>query len=482
MDNNFAKKLYDPGTFREQGHQMVNLLADYLEKVSQQKDGIPVTQWKFPNQQLTYWQEALQNPKLNLPDFFQQVLDQSIHLHHPKYIGHQVSPVAPLAALTSLVSSFLNNGMAVYEMGATATAMERLVIQELSKVLGFDEQADGFLTSGGTLATLTALLAARQKVSQGNIWEKGLRQKLAVMVSEEAHYCIDRACRIMGFGAEGVIKIPVNAQFQMDTSLLEEYYQQAQANGFEVIAIVGSACSTSTGSYDNLEAIGRFCQGKPLWFHIDGAHGGAVAYSSRYASLLKGVTQADSIIIDYHKMLLTPALATAVVFREGKDSYSAFAQKAQYLYEQDEQEWHELGKRTFECTKYMMGFKVYTLLRTYGPELFEANIDYLYQLTQRFARLIESRQDLELALRPQANIICFRYTSAKKSTEELNTINRNLRRQLLEKGEFYIVQTQLKGLVYLRATLMNPLTTELELTQLLDTIGKLLKAEMLSTK
>jgi L-2,4-diaminobutyrate decarboxylase len=313
------------------------------------------------------------------------------------------------------------------------------------------------------LANLTALLAARAKLT--DVWESGNAEKLAVMVSEEAHYCIDRAARIMGMGSEGIIKVPVNEHFQIRVDLLEKYYQDATDKGFKVIAIVGSSCSTSTGSYDDLVGIGQFAKSKNIWFHVDGAHGGAVVFSEKYKYLVNGIEQADSVVIDWHKMLMTPALATALIFKNGDDAYQTFHQKAQYLWaNQTSQDWFNSGKRTFECTKLMMSVKIYAILKTYGEGIFAENVDYLYDLGREFAKMINESKNFELAVEPQSNIVCFRLKSAQ------NERTAEVRKRLLEKGNFYIVQTSIREKTYLRVSLMNPLTTTDDLKELLDEI------------
>ena len=121
-----------------------------------------------------------------------------------------------------------------------------------------------------------------------DVWENGISNKLAIMVSEEAHYCIDRAVRIMGLGEKGIVKIPVDENFALNTELLEESYNKTIHEGYEVIAIVGSAPSTATGIYDDLDTIGDFALEKGIWFHIDAAHGGGAIYSSKYKIIAKG--------------------------------------------------------------------------------------------------------------------------------------------------------------------------------------------------
>jgi L-2,4-diaminobutyrate decarboxylase len=466
--NPILDNAYSPQYFREQGHALIDLLSDYLESVETRQEDIPLP-YHRPEEALNFWQKDLEKPLISdASKLFETVLNRSIHLHHPRVMGHQVPPPAPMAALAGLVSNVLNNGMAVYEMGMTANGMERVVTDWMAKHLGFDGNANGLVTSGGTLANLTAMLTARAIKAPTTVWTEGARDKLAIMVSEQAHYCIDRAARIMGLGTQGIIKVPTDAHFKIRTDLLEAYYQKAKEDGFFVFAIVGSCCSTSTGSHDDLQVIADFSEKHNLWFHADGAHGGAAIFSEKYRPILRGIERADSVVIDFHKMMLTPSLATALIYKKGQDSYHTFQQKAQYLWASTDEDWYSSGKRTFECTKAMIALKVYTLIRLYGEAVFEANVNTLYDLGKNFAQQIKARALFELAVEPECNIVCFRIND--KSSRDLNVLNAQILQKIIEKGRFYLVQTTLRDTVYLRVSLMNPLTTHQDLTELLNTI------------
>ncbi len=460
---------YDPERFRAQGHQLIDSLADYLANM-QHDPRLAVLPWQSPDDRLENWQADYRKaPDAQLNKFWDVVVQQSMHLHHPHYVGHQVAPPAPVAALAGLVSAFLNNGMAVYEMGPVSSALERVVIQEVARLIGYGSAAGGLMTSGGTLSNLTALLAARQHQVEG-AWQNGSPEPLALLVSEEAHYCIDRAVKVMGWGEGGIIKVPTDERYKLRPDALEQCYQRALAKGRRVIAVVGSACTTSTGSYDPLDAIADFCALHKLWFHVDGAHGAPAAFSPEYRSLVRGLERADSITIDFHKMMLTPAITTGLLFKDEAHSYQTFAQRASYLLNDAEGEWFNSGKRAFECTKRMMSLQVYSILRTYGPDIFAENVNYLYGLARTFARMIAERPALALALSPEANIVCFRYAGKQSDADALDQLNAALRQEMLEDGKFYIVQTQLRGQVFLRTTLMNVFTTEAVLGELLNEV------------
>lgn len=467
----------NPENFRQEAHAVVDRLADYLQTLQDPQAAGPVLPWIPPNQLLQEWTAdfaQIRNPQ----DLIREVIAGSNHLHHPHYAGHQVTAPLPLTTLFSWVSALLNNGSAVYEMGMVSSVMERRALQWMARRLGFAEAADGVLTSGGSLGNLTALLAARQAKAGFDVWREGQEggPPLAVLVSDQAHYCIKRAVQMMGWGEAGVRLVPSDSHYRMCTDTLEIKLKEAEEEGRKVIAVVGSACSTATGSIDPLHEIADFADRHQLWFHVDGAHGASFVLDPELQKKMRGIERADSVVWDAHKMLLTPALITAVIFRNGKHSYESFAQKASYLFgdeisEQDN--WYDLGKRTLECTKNMMGFVLYASLASHGEDFFAHYVRAMVDLAQRFARLIQEAPDFELAVLPEANIVCFRYLGKGRPSEEADALQERLRNQVIASGRFYLVQTRLRGSLFLRTTLINPATDIGHLQELLNDLRKL---------
>ncbi len=453
----------DPDIFRKLGHDMIDMLADHL--AVQRKGEVPCMPYEDADSLYDWWLPKLEAGYDDIHVFWQDVLDHSISLHNPKYIGHQVNGPAVLGALGGLMSSYLNNGGAVYEMGMAMTIFERYLIDMVGSKAGYEKSCSGFLTSGGTLANLTAMIAARESA----IAARGLSPstKWTVLVSEEAHYCVARAAKTMGWGEEGIVKIPVDDRFKMKTELLPDMVEQVRASGREIALIVGSACTTSTGSFDDLQAIGDLCHKEQIWFHVDAAHGGANLFSSALRDKLQGIHRADSFIMDFHKLLLTPALATAVIFKDGDDSYRTFSDKAAYLLS-DEKDWYNLGKRTYECTKNMMALKVMNIILYHGLDQIEAYLDRIHETTKEAAAWIDSQPDFEIALEPETNILCFRFVPSDDT--EANSLNLKIREAILREGDYYIVKTNLLGKDYLRTTQLNPLTELSHFKKLIEKI------------
>lgn len=463
---------YDPEAFRAEGHAVIDQLADYLAMTAG-ADG-PVLPYEEPQAVLDAWPIPDSGaPGTSFAGLLPRVLTGSHHIHHPRYVGHQVSAPLGSAALAELASAILNNGTAEYEMGPVSNAMEKRLLEWLGSTLGFGRDIEGLFTSGGSAGNLTALAAARQAIDGVNAWEAGLAgtPPLAILVSEQAHYSVDRAARILGLGAGGVVPVPVDDRYRLDPESIGEAHRRAEANGRRIFAIVGSACSTGTGSYDPLDAIADYAAEHGLWFHVDAAHGAVAALAPRYRHLVAGIERADSVVLDAHKMLLMPALITAVLYRRPGVADHAFHQKQSYVGFDDHGggfAWWDSGLRTLECTKRMMALELYASLSQHGTQFFAEYVEGVFDLARWFAAELDAAPDFELAVEPQANIVCFRITP--DGTADLDELQLDIRNALVRAGAFYLVKTQLDGKVFLRTTIINPRTTESDLHALMAAV------------
>ena len=224
-------------------------------------------------------------------------------------------------------------------------------------------------------------------------------------------------------------------------------------------AVVATAGCTPTGSIDPLIEIAAFCRAHDLWLHVDGAHGASVLLSGKYRSLLEGIALADSVVWDGHKLLYMPATVSAVLFREPQHSYAAFAQEASYLFQgsSDAEETYNTSYRTIECTKRMMGLKLWAAFSLYGVEKLGGLVDQVFATARLLAEKLQSAKDFELLMMPQTNIVCFRYGIDDQS---------GIRKKLVESGAFHLTQVNLHGEIWLRTTIMNPFTAESDLDAL----------------
>ncbi len=465
------KSAFDPESFRREGHEVVNILADFLAGSTPEKRP-RVMAYEEPEAMLAGWADRFgAAPAAPFPELLPEILARSNDLLHPRYVGHQCTTSLPMAALGGFVGDFLNNASAIYEMGPVNVAMERQLVRWMTGLAGWGPEADGVFTNGGTIGNLTALLAARQTTAADDVWGKGVASEapVAVLVPETCHYSVKRAVAVMGLGEDAAAPVAADERYHVRPESLGRAFDEAVGRGRRPVAVVANACSTATGSFDDLEAVGAFARERGLWFHVDGAHGAAVLLSPKYRGLVRGLDRADSFIWDAHKNMLIPALATAVLFRDGGRSYEAFSAKASYLFERSaREEWYNYAHRTMECTKTMMGLRLFVALAALGTDFFGGYITAAYDLARDFAALVRESGDFETAVEPESNIVCFRHL--KKGEADLDGLQRRIRRTLLERGNFYVVQAELRGRAWLRTTLINPRTKLGDLEALLAEI------------
>lgn len=394
--------------------------------------------------------------------FIETYLPTLIRLNDPRFIGHQVSRPHFASALADLVNGMTNNGMAVYEMGPGPVAIERFVVQWLLRFIDWPSGGDGFLTHGGSLANLTAMLAARGTFHPES-WRDGIDTNHVFLLPETSHYCLQRAICILGYGERNIRYLPTNDFGQIEVEQIESVFQKAIDEGKTPVAICANACSTPTGLFDDLNSIGQFAKKKSIWFHVDGAHGGSALVSRKHRNLLKRVELADSMVWDQHKLLQTSALCTAVLFRDSESLNRIFQQRASYLNTSNDEDFPNLFHQTIECTKVPIGLKFYLCLLAIGEQGLADFVDELFLRTKEIHRLISSREGFVCRYTPQSNILCFQYRPKEFDPFEI-------RDQVIREGEFYFTRTELKGEKYFRFTVTSPETSDEIVSKLLDRI------------
>lgn len=394
--------------------------------------------------------------------FVKKYLAATTRLHHPAYLAHQVAVPHSAGALAALIDGFTNNPMAIYEMGPGAAAIEYFVINRLLEKVGWqpaplnmqgsDEHigGGGVLTHGGSLANLTAMLAARSHIAP-EVWDQGHLNDLALLVPAESHYSIARAAGIMGIGQHAVYPLKVDDTGIVIPDRLPAVYRRLQNDGKRAVALVANAGSTAVGLYDPLREISEFCRENRLWLHVDGAHGASALFSARHKKLLDGVEMADSLVWDAHKLMRTPILCAAVLVRDHRTLDNAFQQEASYLFHDKERPGFDFIHRTVECTKAGLGLKFFAVLAALGEQGLADYIDGRFQLALEAYEYIQSHAEFECPAVPQCNIVCFRI----RGSDQLQL---SIRDKLISQGDFYLSTTELGGKRFLRLVFMNPET------------------------
>jgi glutamate decarboxylase len=350
------------------------------------------------------------------------------------------------------------------------------------------QHALGALCSGGTIANVTALWVARNRLFAPAGAFRGIAQEglvsalkhrgadgIAVLVSERGHYSFGKAADLLGLGRDNLIKVQTDAHNRIDLKLLREECRRLQDRNILPLAIVGIAGTTETGNVDPLEALADFALELGCHFHVDAAWGGPTLFSDRYRSLLAGIERADSVTIDAHKQLYVPMGAGMVVFKD-PTALSAIEHHANYILRHGSK---DLGSHTLEGSRPGMSMLVHAGFSIIGRKGYELLIDMGIERAKNFADMIRNHPDFELTCEPELNILTYRYAplavqqALEKATAQQRTCINALLDQICmllqkyqrEAGKTFVSRTRLRMVHYgeeltvLRVVLANPLTT-----------------------
>ncbi|MFC4907772.1 pyridoxal phosphate-dependent decarboxylase family protein [Actinomadura gamaensis] len=399
-----------------------------------------------------------------------QILDlylaTGIQVHSPGYMGRQFSGPVPLAAVVDLVGSAVSQPSSFYEAAQLPKVAERLMAAELNRYIGWDPDRFAMVTtSGGSLANLTAMLAARGRAYPG-LWTHGAAGlhgaagaggRPAVALGTEAHYSVARAAGVLGVGEEQLVRLPADRRGRIDVARAERELDAARRRGLDVFCLVASSGTTSMGAFDPLPELAALTRPRGIWLHVDGAHGASLLVSGRHRHLLRGVAEADSLTWDAHKMMFVPAACTLLFYRDGEAARGAFRQRASYVFDDEPDPYSALdsGDRTLECTKRPMIMPLWTLWALYGPALFERKLDRLCATARLAHRMLRDEPDFTVLHEPEANILCFRYEPARLGRTETHRLQLAIRDRLRTAGRFFISKVNVDGVAALRLVIMN---------------------------
>ncbi len=394
-------------------------------------------------------------------DWLPRYLNATVRLHHPGEIAHQIAVPGIGSALADLIHGATNNPMGLYEMGAGGSVLERAVVRWMLGKVGFDvEDGGGVLTHGGSLANLTALLAARAHVAP-DAWSAGVPGDLALLAPQSAHYSIRRAAAILGLGEDAVVELEVDPLERIRVDRLDAALERVHAAGRRPLALVAVSPATSTGLHDDLSGIAAFCGEHRIWLHVDAAHGGSALLSQRHRGHLAGIEHADSVVWDAHKLLRVSGLAAAVLVRRDRDLPGAFRQRADYVDFGEQAVGFNLLDRAVETTKPTLGLKVFLALAWAGERGLGEYVASRYEMTRRFHDALAAEPGVQCAYVPESNILVFRLEGADQLA---------VRAELLASGRLHLSSTTLGGERWLRLVITSPDTGEQTLAELLAAV------------
>ena len=386
---------------------------------------------------------------------------------------HCASLVESIAA--ELVIAAFNQSMDSWDQAPAATEIEVEVIRNLCRIYGYGENSDGVFTSGGSQSNLSGLLLARDwfcnEKLRYDVKKYGLPgnfRKFRMYTSEVSHFSMEKSAHLMGLGYESVVKVPVNSAMQMDIKALEELIEADIKAGNLPFCAVATVGTTDFGSIDPMPAMRKLCDRYGMWLHADAAYGSGVILSEKYASRVNGLAACDSITVDFHKMFMLPISCSASLIKNGK-YFDALTIHADYLNREEDEEdgYINLVNKSMQTTRRFDALKVWMSFKMRGKEGWSELITRCIDNAAYFYSQLKAADGFEVTNEPEISSVVFRLLPENGSSEDADTMNKRIRRELLHHKGVVIGQTVCNGNVCLKFTLLNPLLTNEKLDSLI---------------
>lgn len=460
----------DPKEFRDMGHQVVDLLAEYLDQIETKRvfpDVEPRTANQLFNEPLPVDASA---PNSVLEELKEKLLPYCTNVGHPGYMGLITPSPNPMGIIADFICSALNQNIGAYSIGPSAVAMERRVVRWLTDLCAYDENAGGNLTSGGMMANFIGLKLARDAVTRDHAQFDGVRNRWAVYASEERHVSVDKAVDCVGLGRNALRPLPTDANFQVRLDTLEEAIAQDKKNDILPMCIMGIFGTTNTGAVDDIRELRRIADREGMWLHADAAYGGGMLLSRDSPMQDRGLNLADSITIDPHKWFYAPLDAGAVLVKDHRRLTASFGIKPSYLTDEFDQanERYQYYVHGFEQSRRFRSLKVWMSFKRYGTRQIAEWIDNNVRQAKHLYALAKKDPEFEPACIPPMSATCIRYKGAHISEDESKNLHAEVAQRVEQSGRFWISTTELKGKTWFRINPVNFRTRQEHMDQLFD--------------
>ena len=486
-------------------HLSDNILDFLSQHVVTKKTSLEEVEKDFANAKVPESPEFVSTHAETLLD---KLVAHSVNTYSPTFIGHMTSALPYFHLPLSKLMVGLNQNLVKIETSKAFTPLERQVLGMLHNLVydrseAFYEQhlhsaqhALGAFCSGGTIANITALWVARNKLlgpqpGFAGVAKAGLAaayrfhniNHLGVMCSKRGHYSLSKAVDALGLGREQLIALPAPQQ-TLDPEKALRAGKRYQEEGNKLLAIVGVGGTTETGHVDPLDELADVAEQLGCWFHVDAAWGGATLFSSQYRDRLKGIERAESVTIDAHKQMYVPMGAGMALFKDPENA-NAVRHHAQYILRAGSK---DLGATTLEGSRNGMAMMVYSALHIFGRRGYELLIDRSIQKAKAFADMIDKHPDFELTTSPTLSLLTYRVcpqalqhtlkqvddSTRDEINEKIDTLVVSVQKQQREAGKSFVSRTRLeapdypaKCITVFRVVLANPLTSHNDLAAIL---------------
>ena len=461
--------------FREAMHRVADMLADYLERVGEYRV-VPNISPGDVRKQLPAEPPTEPEPLGRILDDYQQLIEpNTTHWNHPGFMAYFAVTGSGPGIIGEALASGLNLNAMLWRTGPAATELEELVCDWLRQMMGLPETFRGHINDTASVGSLISLATARQRLAEYDIRHRGMAGRepgadgrrfigtLTVYASEHAHSSIDKAAITLGIGLDNLRRIRADDEFRMDVDALEAAIREDRAAGHRPTCVVATVGTTSTTSVDPVGTIAQICRREGIWLHVDAAYAGSAAICPEYRTLMDGLDQADSIVLNPHKWLFTPVDCSVLLVRDAELVKEAFSVVPEYLRTKDGAPTNlmdygvQLGRR-------FRALKLWMVMRAFGVKGLQERIRFHCSLGRQFAKWVEAEPGLELCAPTPFSTVCFRAVP-DLPPEEQDHFNERLLAEVNAPGPIFISHTRLRERYVLRLTVGNLRTTRAHVEQ-----------------
>jgi aromatic-L-amino-acid decarboxylase len=463
------------------GRAAVELVADYARAL----DDAPVCSDATPADLVALFDEPLPQEGTGAEEIFERVrrdlIPHAMNIPSPRYFGLFNPTPLPVAVWADAVASAINQNGAAWRNSPSVSVVEALVLRWLCQLVGYGPESFGTLTSGGSEANLVGLKCARDRVVAG-ARDRGVRAAgagdLVVYASEQCHYSFVKSVDILGLGRENLRKIDTDSRFHIRTDLLREAIRRDLAEGNTPVCVAGAAGATSTGVVDPLDELADIAREFGLWFHVDAAYGGALAFSEKHRARLRGMERADSIAFDPHKWMFVPFECGALLVRGGgRVLRDAFDITPEYLSEERggsdvEYDFFRYGQLG---TRRAMALKVWAALKSLGVRGYAEVVERQIELVEHLAARFDELEDFERVGEVETALCCVRFlppSARAQSPAEQDELQRALQQRVERSGGAWLATTVLHGRRALRINVNSFLTERRHVDYLVELLRR----------
>ena len=445
---------------RSFGYRVVDLLADHFANMEREPVGAKAESAKIISLFSGEPSERGRDPHELLAQLEREVFPNNLHVDHPRFFAFVPGPNNFVSTMADALAAGFNVFNGTWLGGSAAAALELGVVRWFCQICGLPAAAGGLFVSGGSVANMTALVAARHALLQDRV------EGATVYFSDQTHSSVERALRVIGFAPGQVRKLASDQNFRLPLDALREAIAEDRAKGLRPFCVIANAGTTNTGAVDPLPELAEIAAAEKLWLHIDGAFGAAAVLAERGRTALRGLERADSISLDPHKWLFQSFECGCVLVRDAALLKSAFQIKPDYLRDVH-RDIAEVNPCDYgiQLTRSFRALKVWLSTETFGVAAFRQAITRGFELAEFAERELRARGGWEILSPAQMATVCFRFGSDDALQTQLVDV-------MLRDGYALLTSTTLKGATALRLCTINPRTTEEDIVETVNRLDR----------